>query len=333
VMPADYNFEVPTCVAYRHPDYIVENARGTSAVTTYDASRHGSVHGEFASIRRALDYTWHTNYSLERQAWQDRVVRRAVPRSLRPQERPWVVFTCGAMGSGKGHVMSWLSRHNAFPLDNLIRIDPDHFKIAMPEWNGYKRHSARHAGTLCHMESGFLQELAQEIAMRSGRHVWIDGSLGDSDWYASTFAQMRTRFPDYRLAIVYVRCSPEKVFERAERRGKETGRFIPRELLVESIESTRRAIEVLGPLADFVAKVNNDSDTPRLEVAGAASKEVPPPFLRRPPPEELWRKVDPLADFIARVNSQFKRPWIEVWSSPRLPICDRVPVKRVHASS
>jgi hypothetical protein len=45
-----------------------------------------------------------------------------------------LVWHTGAMGSGKGHAVQWLSTNGIFPLENLCRIDPDHFKSVMPEW-------------------------------------------------------------------------------------------------------------------------------------------------------------------------------------------------------
>ena len=46
-----------------------------------------------------------------------------------PQVSPWIVFTCGPMGAGKGYVLSWMSRHGYFPLEDCVHIDPDHFKV------------------------------------------------------------------------------------------------------------------------------------------------------------------------------------------------------------
>lgn len=49
------------------------------------------------------------------------------------QARPWVIYTCGPMGVGKGHVLSWLSKQGLFPLEYIVHIDPDFFKRIMPE--------------------------------------------------------------------------------------------------------------------------------------------------------------------------------------------------------
>lgn len=263
-VPKDYDFNVPTYVTHRHPAFIADSADGTSSVKEYDVSLHGPVFGEFADIRKTLDYTYHTNYTPERQAWQDHVVRR-IAQSARPQYRPWVVFTCGAMGSGKGHTMSWLSRHDVLPLEHIVYIDSDHVKCLMPEWKGYTEFNSETAGTMCHKESGYVTEIAQEVAMLGSQHVWIDGSLGDHHWYTHVFRTIRQRFPKYRIALLFVHCSREQIFERAARRARSTGRVVPTEVLEESIELTRKAFHILSRKADFSARIDNRSDIPWVE--------------------------------------------------------------------
>ncbi len=74
----------------------------------------------------------------------------------------------------------------------------------MPEWDAYVARDAERAGTLCHRESGFLQEIAQEVALRRRQHVWVDGSLRDGPWFSLVFDDIRERFPEYSIAIFYV---------------------------------------------------------------------------------------------------------------------------------
>lgn len=52
--------------------------------------------GVHADIRATRDYSWHTNYTVERQAWQDIAVRCCLGKT-EPQARPWLVYTCGPM--------------------------------------------------------------------------------------------------------------------------------------------------------------------------------------------------------------------------------------------
>ena len=41
------------------------------------------------------------------------------------------------MGVGKGFALSWMSARDIFPLEDIVHIDPDHFKAVMPEWSAY----------------------------------------------------------------------------------------------------------------------------------------------------------------------------------------------------
>lgn len=43
---------------------------------------------------------------------------------------------------------------------------------------------ARWLAGMCHRETGFIQEIAQEIAMRKSQNVWVDGSLRDGEWFS-----------------------------------------------------------------------------------------------------------------------------------------------------
>ena len=131
---------------------------------------------EFADLRGRIDYNWHTNYTEARQLWQDSLIKSVSIRG-EAQVRPWLVFTCGAMGAGKGHAMAWMSRHKIFPLENVVRIDPDYFKRSMPEWEDYvkedRKSGTKEAGGRCHTESGFMAEIATELALRKGRNTWV----------------------------------------------------------------------------------------------------------------------------------------------------------------
>ena len=89
----------------------------------------------------------------------------------------------------------------------------------MPEWDAYVARDAERAGTLCHRESGFLQEIAQEVAMRNSQNVWIDGSLRDGAWFARVFDEVREKHPAYSIAIFYVYASEATVRARCAEYG------------------------------------------------------------------------------------------------------------------
>ena len=114
------------------------------------------------------------------------------------------------------------------------------------------------AGDLCHRESGFVQEIAQEVALRSRQNVWVDGSLRDGHWFSSVFADIRRRFPDYKIAIFVVSASEETVRRRVAERERRTGRGVPEELLNASLDGVSNSLAQLTPLADFVARIRNE---------------------------------------------------------------------------
>lgn len=110
-----------------------------------------------------------------------------------------------------------------------------------------------------------MQEIAGQVAMQKAQHVWFDGSLRDGEWYSMVFERIRNEFPNYRIAIIYVFASEEKVRERARVRGERTGRVIPEQMLMESLREPIHSLGILTPLCDFLARINNNGSTPVLE--------------------------------------------------------------------
>ncbi|KAL1507417.1 hypothetical protein AB1Y20_008258 [Prymnesium parvum] len=228
-----------------------------------DASEPRRFYGCHQALREGLDYSYHTNYTEARQYWQDQAILSVVART-KPKPTPWIVYTCGPMGAGKGYALSWMSKHGYFPLEDIVHIDPDHFKKLMPEWEEYTRRSDR-AGDMCHRESGFMQEIAQEVAMRNSQNIWVDGSLRDGPWFVKVFQDVRRRFQKYKIAIFAVSASEEVVRKRIAARASQTGRAVPEHLIKASLQSVASSLEMLTPLSDFVARISNETSTPVLE--------------------------------------------------------------------
>ena len=110
--------------------------------------------GPFQSIRETLDYDYHGNYTQERQALQDKLIGDVVRAGAGERHAPWVVFTAGAMGAGKSHVINCLSTRGVFPLSDIVAVDPDVFRQRLPEWQGYLERDGATAGMLTHKEAG-----------------------------------------------------------------------------------------------------------------------------------------------------------------------------------
>ena len=53
----------------------------------------------------------------------------------------------------------------------IVQIDPDLFKVALPEWDEYCRRDPLTAGRHTRQETGMCCEIAQEASMRMGKHI------------------------------------------------------------------------------------------------------------------------------------------------------------------
>ena len=84
------------------------------SISSEDNNRadHEHYYGKFSHIRKTLDYTYHANYTFERQKLQDAIISDMLDEVIIedvdgkmgtvPTE-PWIVFTAGAMGAGKSY--------------------------------------------------------------------------------------------------------------------------------------------------------------------------------------------------------------------------------------
>lgn len=225
--------------------------------------------GDFAAQRRRMDYSYHVNYTPARQVWQDEAIQSVVSNGSPAQERPWLVYTCGPMGVGKGYVWSWLSSSCGLPVEHFVRVDPDALKAAMPEWPHFVAANRATAGTRCHRESGYMAEIAQAAAMERRLNVCVDGSLRDWQHYAGELRRLRQAFPIYRIAILYVHADEATIRARVLERSVRTGRDVPEALLLESLQAAERSVEKLSPLCDLVVRVDNSGAEPRARTEGA----------------------------------------------------------------
>ena len=58
-----------------------------------------------------------------------------------------------------------MSANGILPLERISKIDPDAFKLRMPEWQIYQRQNVEVAGTMTHLESSYIAEIAIRLAM------------------------------------------------------------------------------------------------------------------------------------------------------------------------
>jgi hypothetical protein len=230
-----------------------------------------SLGGDFADVRRDLDAQWHGSYCISRQLLQDNLVKEALGlnRGSHPNFQgnlqPFILYTGGAMGAGKGYTMSWMKKKGIVSIPNFRHIDPDVFRRKLPEWKYYVKLNQATAGSLTHLESSMIAEIAQEVALKHNMNIWVDGSLSDHDWFITQLTRIRNLFPHYRVAVVHVSASEECIMQRCELRAQSTGRVVPLEKIRYSLHSSIETVmRVAPPLVDVVAMIANEKDAPQL---------------------------------------------------------------------
>jgi len=229
--------------------------------------------GKYSFLRKLLDYNYHKPYIVERQKLHDVLIDEAggtviYDRSKdkvceKPAEGNWIVFTAGAFGSGKSHVLNWLDHRGLFPLHSFVVVDPDHLREKLPETQEYIRRDASTAGFMTQKEVGYISEVIILKALLEGKNVIVDGSLKDYEWYSQYMLQLRNTFPQLKLAIIHVMTSLDTAVKRAARRGGETGRVVPVDAIEEQLLTIPQSLQRLKSCVDYQCTFRND-DVPEL---------------------------------------------------------------------
>ena len=240
-VPATYNYSLATSECYAADSSV------------------GHV-GRYRAIRESLDQEYHGTYSHSRQSLQDDLIDAASAGVAGGKAEPWIIFSAGAMGSGKSRTFQFLVDRNIVPLQQVQILDSDVFKSSLPEWSGYLAADPLSAGFRTRRESGYLMEIALEAALQRRRHIWVDGSLRDGEWYAKEFGRILQQHPGYRIGILHVVASRATVLQRVDARAAVTGRHVPLAEIDDSITRVPASVRRLSPLVDFLAVVDNSAE-------------------------------------------------------------------------
>ena len=154
-----------------------------------------------------------------------------------------------------------------------MTVDPDEIRHMLPEYHMYIDENQELAGELTRKEAGFIAEILTLAALQAGKNVLQDGSLRDADWYKTYIARLREEFPAVRQAILHVTAPREAVFQRAKARAQATGRVVPRETLEAALEQVPKSVEMLAPLVDHYAEINNADEVELIKPKGSTWKE------------------------------------------------------------
>lgn len=186
-------------------------------------------YGPYAHLRKALDYSYHKNYTRERQMLQDSIINETLNKAqlidsksgevcTTPTE-PFLVFTAGAMGVGKSHTLRTLNQNGNFPLAAFVVVDPDEIRQTFPEYGLYVNHNPEKVGEMTRKEAGYIVELLTLAALQAGKNVLVDGSLRDYEWYLTYFERLRQEYPSLKIMLLHIVAPKEAIYQRAEVSG------------------------------------------------------------------------------------------------------------------
>eukprot|EP00467_Chlorarachnion_reptans_P019800 CAMPEP_0114500416 /NCGR_PEP_ID=MMETSP0109-20121206/7950_1 /TAXON_ID=29199 /ORGANISM="Chlorarachnion reptans, Strain CCCM449" /LENGTH=347 /DNA_ID=CAMNT_0001678071 /DNA_START=260 /DNA_END=1303 /DNA_ORIENTATION=- len=253
-------------------DSAYDYTKPTHQVYSATGSNETAATGPFAKSRDQLDYSYHAVYQRRRRLLQDQIVLKILKdqgcaseriRNANPEllgSPRWLIFTAGAMGSGKGYTMRWLESNGYFPLNAFVYVDPDEIRTQLPEWTGYVEANAAKAARLTNRESGLITEILVQEALKRSHNVVIDGTLRDYEWYKIAISKFRKHYPDHKIAIVHVTAPLHIIRNRVRQRALLTGRLVPDEDIRKSYAQVPDSVDKLSPLVDFFARIINDEE-------------------------------------------------------------------------
>ncbi|KAL7010229.1 hypothetical protein EMMF5_000249 [Cystobasidiomycetes sp. EMM_F5] len=208
--------------------------------------------GAHAYLRTQLDYTYHKVPTKDRQKLQDGLMQEIL--SQRTEEcqachddfdHPQVLFTAGAMASGKGHTLRLFLKNGKASLPkDFVWIDPDKLARMLPERQQYFDFDKAKAPMRLHPEASMMQEILCLYAREQRRSHVVDGSLSDGEWFKQVMHQYRK--DGYSIEIFFVFADEDVMERRAKRRERETGRSTDRKHIERSAQEAPRSVQELA---------------------------------------------------------------------------------------
>lgn len=195
------------------------------------------------------------------------------PRDLPKPEKPTAYLMGGGPGSGKSFLRQ-AGFSDVPSREEAAHIDTDEGRRMLPEYDsmmeeltgageGVVAASEAVAG-LNHEEASYVARLATDMAIGNGHDVVVD-STGDGGPDSFTARLRQVKEAGYRVEAHYTTVSIKKAMETAEKRAKEEGRGVSRDVIEDThIDVSRAIIYGIGNgLFDHLTLTDNeDHDNP-----------------------------------------------------------------------
>lgn len=214
---------------------------------------------KYEYLKEFIDWTYHEKYDNKRELMQEKIIDKYFDdKPVFKNESKWLIFTGGCYGAGKSHIMRHLHKLGKINLDNYVYADQDKMRDFLPEYQDYLKENHFTAGFKTNKETSYMSEMVQKHALFSNYNLIIDSSLRDGDWHLEYISWIKQKFPDYKIAIVFVDASWERILERNIKRGEITKRVIPLKCLEDAFEQSPKSFEMLKSHVDLHYYVTNN---------------------------------------------------------------------------
>lgn len=162
----------------------------------------------------------------------------------------------GGGGSGKGYVSSILRQSGDIAEDNVVHIDPDNIKQAIPEYQEIVTAGDHRAAAVVHQESSMLADRALERGISGKYDLLLDKTLGNEGKGVAYIQRLKDA--GYEVRLFGVTAPPLQALRNASARAHTTGRYVPTEALLTAHKGFNEAFPVYARMVDSARLYEND---------------------------------------------------------------------------
>jgi len=224
---------------------------------------------KYEYIRSYLDLEYYNEtYDKQRTELHERIVNSYFDNSsINSNSNPYstIIFTSGAYGSGKSHVIKLLEKYNKINLKNFIYIDPDKLRVELPEYKELLKIDPWNAGMKTNKEIFYISSLIKYHALFTNHNVIYDSSLKDSEWFSQYFLWLKKTYPKIIIKIIHVKTNWCNILERNLLRAEQTKRCIPLKFIHDAYHKSSKSNEKLKYYVDENIIITNDNDNETIE--------------------------------------------------------------------
>jgi len=111
-------------------------------------------------------------------------------------------------------------------------------------------------------------EILVLASLQKGKHVVLDCSLHNADWYADFFDTVKTAYPDVKIALFLITAPRDLILARGSKVAVHTNRVIPAYKIDEILEQIPKSVQQLKARNYFSYDCEFDNSTEELILVG-----------------------------------------------------------------